>query len=67
MTKLHNPVATPNSPKQMDHAMAAMGRGFDVEYYPDKQYGEVYAKRYQQYNSLGKFVAWQIGLQSLNK
>jgi len=48
----------------VEDAMAAMGRGFDVEYYPDKQYKEVYAKRYQQYNSLGKFVAWQIGLQS---
>jgi L-ribulokinase len=50
----------------VEDAMAAMGRGFDVEYYPDNQSNEVYAKRYRQYNDLGKFVAWQIGLQSTN-
>jgi L-ribulokinase len=50
----------------VEDAMAAMGRGFDVEYYPDSQFSEVYAKRYRQYNNLGKFVAWQIGIQSTN-
>ncbi len=45
----------------VEEAMAAMGRGFDAEYYPDMQYQEIYTKRYQQYNSLGKFAAWQVG------
>jgi L-ribulokinase len=40
----------------VEEAMAAMGRGFDVEYYPDKQFREIYAKRYQQYIDLGKFA-----------
>lgn len=46
----------------VEDAMAAMGRGFDAEYYPDKQYREIYANRFRQYNDLGKFVAQQIGL-----
>ncbi|MDO3627179.1 ribulokinase [Mucilaginibacter sp. BT774] len=50
----------------VEEAMTAMGRGFDVEYYPDSQLREIYSKRYRQYNDLGKFVAWQIGLQSTN-
>ena len=44
----------------VEDAMAAMGRGFDVEYYPDKKYSEVYIKRYQQYKNLGKFAEGQI-------
>jgi L-ribulokinase len=46
----------------VEEAMAAMGRGFDVEYYPNPQYQEVYKRRYKQYNSLGEFVALQSKL-----
>jgi L-ribulokinase len=49
----------------VEDAMAAMGRGFDVEYHPDRQYQEVYSKRYMQYNSLGKFAAWQVARQTI--
>ena len=48
----------------VEEAMAAMGRGFDVEYYPNPLYKEVYQKRYKQYNGLGEFVAFQIGQQA---
>lgn len=48
----------------IEDAMVAMGRGFDVEYYPNIQLSEIYTKRYKQYNDLGNFVAWQTGLQS---
>jgi len=48
----------------VEEAMAAMGRGFDVEYYPNTQYKEVYFNRYQQYKSLGEFVAFQVAQQS---
>ncbi len=44
----------------VEEAMAAMGRGFDVEYYPNAQYQEVYKRRYKQYNGLGEFVAFQV-------
>jgi len=46
----------------VEEAMAAMGRGFDVEYYPNPQHQEVYKRRYKQYNSLGEFVALQSKL-----
>ena len=45
----------------VEHAMVAMGRGFDVEYHPNIQLHEIYRKRYQQYEDLGKFVARQTG------
>ena len=44
----------------VEDAMAAMGRGFDAEYFPDPQYAEVYQKRYNKYKGLGEFVVWQI-------
>jgi len=43
-----------------------MGRGFDVEYYPNNQLKEVYTKRYRQYNDLGRFVEWQVAFKSLS-
>jgi L-ribulokinase len=43
----------------VEEAMAAMGGGFDVEYQPNKQNAGFYAKRYQQYVELGKFVEEQ--------
>jgi L-ribulokinase len=50
----------------VEEAMAAMGRGFDVEYYPDSQLRDIYAKRYRQYTDLGKFAESQSGQQSTN-
>ena len=44
----------------VEEAMAAMGRGFDVEYYPNPQYQEVYKRRYKQDNGVGEFVAFQV-------
>jgi L-ribulokinase len=41
---------------KVEDAMAAMGQGFDVEYYPDQQKTSLYAKRYQQYHALGNFI-----------
>jgi L-ribulokinase len=49
----------------VEEAMAAMGRGFDMEYSPNPQYKEVYKRRYKQYNGLGEFVAFQV-VNSLN-
>ena len=43
----------------IEDAMAAMGQGFDVEYYPNKDKQAIYLKRYQQYQALGNFVAKQ--------
>ena len=48
----------------VEEAMAAMGRGFDVEYYPNTHHNEVYLNRYKQYKSLGEFVAFQVAQQS---
>jgi L-ribulokinase len=50
----------------VEDAMAAMGKGFDVEYYPNKQLAGVYEKRYRQYHRLGKFVEQQISIRTTN-
>ena len=44
----------------VEAAMAAMGRGFDQEYYPNINLKDVYNKRYNQYKNLGEFVAGQV-------
>lgn len=44
----------------VEDAMAAMGRGFDEEYYPNKENEAVYLNRYNQCQALGDFVAKQI-------
>ena len=44
---------------KVEDAMAAMGQGFDAEYHPDPQKVAIYAKRYQQYTSLGKAIETQ--------
>ncbi|WP_183563475.1 ribulokinase [Mucilaginibacter sp. SP1R1] len=44
----------------VEEAMAAMGRGFDEEYLPNANLKEVYARRYNQYKTLGDFVAGQV-------
>jgi L-ribulokinase len=43
----------------VEEAMAAMGSGFDVEYYANKQLADMYAKRYLQYQNLGRFAEKQ--------
>jgi L-ribulokinase len=43
----------------VEDAMAAMGRGFDAEYFPDTVRGEVYLRRYEQYTALGRFIEGQ--------
>lgn len=44
----------------VEAAMAAMGGGFDVEYYPEKETQQIYAKRYEQYSKLGSFIEQQV-------
>jgi len=41
---------------KVEDAMNAMGQGFDASYYPDKAFVGIYAKRYEQYARLGKFL-----------
>jgi L-ribulokinase len=41
---------------KVEEAMAAMGQGFDTEYYPEKGKTVLYAKRFHQYKELGGFV-----------
>ena len=40
----------------VEEAMAAMGGGFDKEYFPDAAKAGLYQKRYEKYNALGKFI-----------
>ncbi|MDI1257001.1 MAG: ribulokinase [Flavobacterium sp.] len=44
----------------VEAAMEAMGRGFDVEYFPNKDKAAVYRNRYNQYKTLGDFIAKEI-------
>lgn len=39
-----------------EDAVAAMGHGFDVMYYPDAQKSEIYNQRYRKYQMLGKMT-----------
>ena len=41
---------------KVEDAMNAMGQGFDAEYYPNKANVALYAKRYEQYKALGRFI-----------
>jgi L-ribulokinase len=41
---------------KVEDAMAAMGGGFDVEYFPETGNNEFYNKRYEQYLTLGAFT-----------
>ncbi|OCX51862.1 ribulokinase [Mucilaginibacter sp. PPCGB 2223] len=43
----------------VEAAMAAMGSGFDMEYFPQHESQAIYAKRYEQYNKLGGFIEQQ--------
>jgi L-ribulokinase len=40
----------------VEEAMAAMGGGFDKEFFPDRQLAGFYEKRYLKFNELGRFV-----------
>ena len=44
---------------KVEDAMAAMGQGFDQAYQPNPENVAIYAKRYQQYISLGKAIEAQ--------
>jgi L-ribulokinase len=48
----------------VEEAMKAMGRGFDAEYYPDKEKQIIYLKRYDQYLALGGFIVGQVKAKS---
>lgn len=41
---------------KVEDAMAAMGQGFDAAYQPNEKNVHVYAKKYQRYTELGKFL-----------
>ena len=41
---------------RVEDAMEAMGQGFDAVYHPNKEKAGIYAKRYEQYITLGAFV-----------
>lgn len=43
----------------VEDAMAAMGQGFDEEYFPDKNKSAIYNIRYKKYNDLGNFIEQQ--------
>ena len=44
---------------KVEDAMKAMGRGFDKEYFPDKEKVAMYKTRYEKYQQLGKFIEQQ--------
>jgi len=48
----------------IEEAMVAMGRGFDVVYEPNIALKEVYQQRYNQYTTLGRFVAAEVALKN---
>ena len=41
---------------KVEEAMNAMGRGFDQEYFPNKDKTEMYAKRYLKYKEFGQYL-----------
>jgi L-ribulokinase len=47
---------------KVEDAMAAMGSGFDAEYFPDTVKAAIYTKRYRQYDALGNFIEQQIAI-----
>jgi len=48
----------------VEAAMQAMGGGFDVSYEPNVDLKPVYGKRYQQYKTIGAFIAQQTALKT---
>jgi L-ribulokinase len=45
---------------RVEEAMNAMGRGFDMEFQPTASAVAFYEKRFEQYQSLGRFIAKDI-------
>lgn len=45
---------------KVEDAMQAMGQGFDAEYHPNKKNVDVYAKRFEKYKVLGKYIEQNI-------
>jgi L-ribulokinase len=45
---------------KVEDAMAAMGSGFDAEYFPDPNKTSIYSSRYERYKELGNFIEQQI-------
>jgi L-ribulokinase len=45
----------------VEEAMAAMGGGFDEEYFPDREKASLYESRYKQYADLGSYIEKQRG------
>jgi L-ribulokinase len=50
---------------KVEDAMAAMGSGFDAEYFPGSVKAAIYTKRYKQYNALGNFIEQQTATNQL--
>lgn len=44
----------------VEDAMVAMGQGFNREFHPDKTKVELYARRYEKYKALGRFIEQTI-------
>jgi L-ribulokinase len=44
----------------VQEAMAAMGQGFENEYYPNKENVKIYEKRYLKYQKLGEYTEQQL-------
>ena len=42
--------------EKVEDAMKALGKGFDIAYYPDSSHAAIYAKGYKKYQSIGKFM-----------
>jgi len=47
---------------RVEEAMAAMGQGFDANYFPNTERAAIYAKRYAKYSELGGFLESQTSL-----
>lgn len=51
---------------KVEDAMQAMGQGFDVEYYPDKNKVDIYQHRYKKYLGLGTYIESNIAKEAVN-
>ena len=49
--------------EKVENAMDAMGQGFDMEYFPDDEKANIYAKRYDRYKKLGAYIELMNGPQ----
>lgn len=42
--------------EKVEDAMNGMGKGFDMEYHPDRERAALYGKRYKKYKAIGDFI-----------